>query len=143
MALTRPARDPAHEPLRDVRRGLLRLHKALIDAEREAFEAEHGALTNTQFLRVLMEDPFFQWLRPYSGLIVEIDEALAQRDRTVTRADALAFVERVATLVASAPPGVFTTARLEEVRRRDAGVRFSHGELTRSLAAALEAYRGS
>lgn len=142
MALSRPPRDPAHEPLRQVRRGLLQLHKTLIDAERAAFEAEHGPASSTEFLRVLMEDPVFQWLRHYSGLIVEMDEALAQRERPLEPADALGFVERVSTLLAPAPPGVFTTARLDEVRRRDAGVQLAVGELSRSVAIALEAYRG-
>jgi hypothetical protein len=142
MAASRLFRDPAHEPLREVRRGLLRLHKALIDAERAVFERENGPLNNTQFLTALMDEPFFQWLRPYSGLIVEIDEALADRERGVSAHDARAFVERIATLVAPTPLGVFTRGnRLEEVRRGEPGVLFAHSELNRSVAAALEFYR--
>ena len=132
-----------HEPLRQVRMGLLRLHKALIDSERTVFEEERGRLTSSAFLQALMEDDFFGWLRPYSGLIVEIDEALADRDSTVTAPDALRFSERVAALVSTAPVGVLGATRLEEARRRDPGVMFSHAELNRSLAAALERYRGA
>jgi len=139
MTAARLTRDPAHEPLREVRRGLLRLHKALIDAERAVFESERGPLTPSEFLQALMEDPFFQWLRPFSGLIVEIDGALADRDRGVSSKDARAFVQRVATLVGPSL-GVFTTARLDEVRRREPGVQFIHIELTQSIGRALDAY---
>jgi hypothetical protein len=139
MASSRPLRDPAHEPLREVRRGLLRLHKALIDYERAVYESERGALAPSQFLQALMEDPFFQWLRPFSGLIVEIDEALADRDQGMSPKDARAFVQRVATLVGPSL-GVFATARLDEVRRREPGVQFIHIELTQSIEKALDAY---
>lgn len=141
MALPpRTPRDPLHEPLREVRRGLLRLHKALIDAEREAFQAGHGGLSNTQFLQALVDDPFFQWLRPFSGLIVEIDGALASRDAAVTPPQARYFVDRVAGLVNPAPVGMIATARLQQLRRQDAGVGFAHGELMRALAVAMNAY---
>jgi hypothetical protein len=137
----RPSRrDPQHEPLREVRKGLLRLHKALIDAERAAFEAGRGAMTSSQFLQALMEDDYFQWLRPYSQLIVEIDEALADRERPVTLHDARAFVERVATLVTPSPLGILATQRLDQLRRQEPGVLFVHSELHRGIAAALQAY---
>jgi len=58
--------DPVRQHLVEVRRGLLRLHKALIDAERGGFEASRGPLTNTQLLGALLDDPHFAWLRPYS-----------------------------------------------------------------------------
>jgi hypothetical protein len=140
MALQRPPRDAAHEPLREVRRGLLRLHKALIDAERALFEEERGAMSNSQFLQALMEEDFFKWLRPYSGLIVEIDQALADREKPLATHDARAFVERVGTLVNPAPVGIFASSRLDQLRRQEPGVMFIYGELTRSIAAALAAY---
>jgi hypothetical protein len=133
-------RDPAHEPLREVRRGLLNLHKTLIEAERAAFEGERGALTSGQFLQALMDEPYFQWLRPYSGLIVDIDEALADRERGISPKDARAFVERVATLVSPAPLGVFASSRLDELRRQEPGVQFALSELNRGIAAALGVY---
>lgn len=139
MTASRLHRDPAHEPLREVRKGLLRLHKALIDAERIAFEHERGPLTPSQFLQALMEDAFFQWLRPYSGLIVEIDEALADRDNGLAPKQARAFVQRVAALVGPSL-GVFTAARLDEVRSREPAVQFIHIELTQSIGKALDAY---
>ena len=61
--------DPVRDHLKEVRRGLLRLHKALIDAERAVWERETGPVSNGRFLQALIEDPFFAWLRPFSGLI--------------------------------------------------------------------------
>ena len=56
--------DPVRQQIVEVRRALLRLHKALIDSERAAFEARAGATSNGQFLQLLLQDPFFVWLRP-------------------------------------------------------------------------------
>ena len=71
--------EVSRQSLVEVRRGLLRLHKALVDSERAAFEVGSGALSNGQFLQLLLQDPYFTWLRPYSALIAEIDEALVTR----------------------------------------------------------------
>lgn len=68
------------ESLKEARNLLLRLHKVMMDAERDLHEGIHGPLTATQFLTVLLEDEDFAWLRKFSMLIVEIDEMFAQRD---------------------------------------------------------------
>ena len=68
------------ERLRDARNLLLKLHKNLVDHERAIWEGMNGAVTSTQFLSVLLEDPDFKWLRKFSTLIVDIDEMFAQRD---------------------------------------------------------------
>lgn len=127
-------RDPAMQPLRDMRMGLLRLHKALIDSERAVYESQHGQMTPGQFLAALLEEPYFGWLRPFSGLIVEIDEALAA-DEPPGPERARAFVER-----AHALAGTEADERLPHARRRDPAVLFAHTELTRAVAAALVTY---
>ena len=68
------------ERLRDARNLLLKLHKNLVDHERAIWEGINGAVTNTQFLTVLLEDADFVWLRKFSTLIVDIDEMFAQKD---------------------------------------------------------------
>lgn len=129
--------DPVRQHLVEVRRGLLRLHKALIDTERAAFERDHGELTSGQLLRALLEDPFFAWLRPFSGLIVEIDEALATRE-PIAPASAAEYIARVRALVESgeAEERAATGGRYENVVRRDPGVLLAHVELTSRLQAA-------
>jgi hypothetical protein len=143
----RPPRlaDPARAPLAEVRRALLRLHKALIDSERAVFERRHGALTSGQLLSALLEDPHFQWLRPYSRLIADMDETLFSRE-PVERASAHGLVADAHRLLAGAGPEGGGSApaaagdRLAEVLRRDPAVHLAHGELTRRVAAALLAY---
>lgn len=63
-------------PLKEARLQLLKLHKLLVDIERENYEKENGQVTSGQFLNLLVNDLNFSWLRKFSTLIVEIDEML-------------------------------------------------------------------
>jgi hypothetical protein len=122
--------DPLRDHLKTVRRGLFRLHKALIDSERAVFEQRNGALSNGQFLQALIDHPDFAWLRPFTGAIVAIDEALATRE-PIAEADVRAFVARAAelTLPHEGPAG----EAMAEARRRDPTVAFLHSELARGI----------
>src|SRR6185436_6373842 len=66
--------------LKNARNLLLKLHKSMIDLEREIHEGIHGKLNSSEFLNLLLEDEDFAWLRQFSMLIVEIDEMFAQKD---------------------------------------------------------------
>jgi hypothetical protein len=139
-AMNEHRRNPTPEPLRQrlkaVRLALLRLHKALIDAERGEWEKSRGPATGNELLKALIDDPFFAWLRPFSGLIVEIDEALAG-DAAVSEADARAYVERARELVAVDEGDEPTVNRYDRVCRRDPGVLLLHVELSSRIADAL------
>jgi catechol 2,3-dioxygenase len=64
--------------LDDVRLGLLGVHKALLNHERIRYEREHGRVPGSgDFLQLVIHDPWFEWLRPLSELVVRIDETLA------------------------------------------------------------------
>jgi len=67
------------EILKAARNDLLKLHKVLLDDERFTYERQHGLLSPTEFLQVLLEDTDFAWLRRFSILIVEIDEMFATK----------------------------------------------------------------
>jgi len=133
-------RNPTPEPLRsrlvEVRRGLLRLHKALIDAERGEWERSRGPVTNSQLLQALIEEPFFAWLRPFSGLIVQIDEALSG-DEAVTEEQGRAFAEQARELVAVDEGDEPTVNRYDLVCRRDPNVLLLHVELSSRIDDAL------
>ena len=126
--------DPVRDHLKEVRRGLLRLHKALIDAERAVWERDTGPVSNGRFLQALIEDPFFAWLRPFSGLIVEVDERLATGE-PLPHAEARSYVERIRALVR---PTGDEAERYDRVRQRDAGVLLAHVELEARIDAAPE-----
>jgi catechol 2,3-dioxygenase len=67
--------------LDDVRLGLLGVHKALLDYERIRFERERGRVPSSgEFLQLVIHDPWFEWLRPLSELVVRLDETLAPTD---------------------------------------------------------------
>ncbi|HEX8392480.1 MAG TPA: hypothetical protein VF665_09010 [Longimicrobium sp.] len=139
-ALPTRKNDPLRPAMVELRRGLMRLHKALIDSERGVYEQSNGPQTNVQLLQALMEDSFFAWLRPFSRLITEIDGAMHE-DEPMTMDAARGYVDRAHALVADSGPhdplaDETEAARYERVRRRDPAVLFAHTEMHRSLAAA-------
>src|SRR5918911_2661948 len=68
--------DPALRRVRELRTGLLRLHKALLDAERLAYERVYGQVSGGELLQLAINHEQFAWLHPFSELIVRIDEML-------------------------------------------------------------------
>ena len=68
------------EKLKNTRNILLKLHKSMLDLEREMYEGLNGPLSPSQFVNLLMEDEDFGWLRKFSMLIVEIDEMFVQKE---------------------------------------------------------------
>lgn len=143
MALRRPRPDP-EDPLRrdllEVRRALFRLHKALVDAERASRERTAGPLPSALFLQSLLQDPELAWLRPFSGLIVEMDEALASAP-AMSPAAMSEYVDRVERLVSAADEpnaGVRNATRYGEASRRDPEVLLAHVELMSRIQTARE-----
>src|SRR6185295_17132587 len=78
-----PLSPSARHQLDDVRRGLLRVHKALLDDAQIRYEREQGRVEGSgALLRLVLNDPWFAWLLPLSGLVVQIDELLAADEPT-------------------------------------------------------------
>jgi len=89
-----PISKKTRERLKDVRRVLLRLHKTLLDFERQGYEREHGKISNSyEFLNLAMQNPWFAWLRHLSELIVEMDELLDARELP-SESTAVALIEQ-------------------------------------------------
>ena len=77
--------------LRAWRTALLGLHKTLVDSELARYAAAHGPVGGPHHaLKLLSDDPWFQWLRPMLVLVVQMDERLAD-DRPITDAEVEAF----------------------------------------------------
>jgi hypothetical protein len=91
------------EQLSTLRDHLLRLHKTLLDSERAAYERAYGRVESSgEWLQIVLSHDHFGWLRPFSGLIVRIDEWLADKERPADELDALwKEVERLTVLSAS------------------------------------------
>jgi len=83
-----PADSQVHL-LTDLRLGLLRLHKTLLEMERINYEKVSGRVNSGELLQIVLNHPQFGWLRIISALVVEIDELLDDEDP----ADASDFAE--------------------------------------------------
>jgi len=69
--------ETTRDNLKQLRQGLLKLHKLLLDEERRGFERARGKINNSyEFLQLVLKDPWFDWLHRLSELIVQIDETL-------------------------------------------------------------------
>jgi hypothetical protein len=91
---------PTVQELPDIRQSLLRLHKVLLDFERETYERAHDRIESSyQFLNLVMNDPWFAWLRNLSELIVLMDEMLAG-DEPPTEVQAQEAIEQSRELIA-------------------------------------------
>ena len=89
-AASAPLSSSTRQQLDDVRRALLRIHKALLDDARIRYEREQGRIEGTgTLLQLVLNDPWFAWLHPLSGLVVQIDELLAADDPTTADAEVL------------------------------------------------------
>jgi hypothetical protein len=61
-----------------LRPALLKLHKALLDAQRIRYERDNGRVESRgELLELVLEDASFEWLRVLSALIARLDELAA------------------------------------------------------------------
>lgn len=116
------------ELLKNARDLLLKLHKSMVDIEREMYEGVHGPQTATEFLNLLLEDPDLSYLRKFSMLIVEIDEMFAAKDGLP--ADMIdANLVTVRELVAMTESDEYFKAKYQFALQRDANAAALHSEL--------------
>lgn len=125
------------DTLKAVRTGLLELHRSLITSEKHVFEKSTGTTVNPgTLLQLLAGDPWFEWLRPFSRLIAEIDAALSDKKQPITpeRADALLAEAKSLVTPGAADHGFGDTYRA--ALQRDHDVLAAHGALLKQLKAA-------
>src|SRR5438270_6185914 len=122
------------EKLRELRNTLLSLHKALLDSERTAYELVHGQIGSpAAFLQLLINDPWFAWLRPVTTLVVQIDEALAAKNPPKTERDFAQLLEDTRALLSpSREANDFWKHYLGAVQR-DPGVAVLHYQMEKQL----------
>jgi hypothetical protein len=128
---------PLTRTLESVRMSLLRLHKKLLDAERHAYEKEHGRIeTGSALLQLVINDPYFAWLRKLSELVVEIDERL-EGEEPMTDSGVRAMLDQIREMVQPSPRGDTFQQNYDRVVQGDPDVVIAHVELTRVLDAEL------
>jgi hypothetical protein len=127
--------DDVRDRLKALRNGLLRLHKALLESERAAYERDIARITSTgQYLGLVLDDPWFHWLHELSQFIVVIDETLDRKEAPATMEEADRLIERSRTLLIPAEGGNGFARRYFEVMQRDPGTVLAHRDMLQVLA---------
>jgi hypothetical protein len=122
------------EHLTALRNSLLALHKMLIDRSRFEYERANGRVESPgEFLNILMNDPAFAWLAPFTSLIVRIDEGLAA-DELMTSEDVASLSGAARRLLVPDPNGVGFPKHYDDALQRDPGIVLAHREVMRNLA---------
>jgi hypothetical protein len=119
----------SRERLTNIRHGLLRLHKALLDSERAAYERDVARITSTgQYLGLVLNDPWFAWLHDLSQFIVLVDETLEDQ-QPAGEADAGRLIAQARTLVSPQEEGSGFARRYFEAMQRDPAVVLAHRDM--------------
>ena len=82
------------------RNDLLRLHRALLAAERVRYEKARGRIANNSaFLQLVIADPWFDWLRPMAQLVLMIDERTSDKKAPLGTNEARSLLDRARALL--------------------------------------------
>ncbi|HEX5890559.1 MAG TPA: hypothetical protein VFY61_17740 [Pyrinomonadaceae bacterium] len=130
------ASELTRDALKELRHGLLRLHKLLLELERRDYERARGRISNSyEFLQLVLKDPWFDWLHRLSELIVQIDEGLDTREaeHPMTDEDAKALTERAKTLLAPSESGTQFQKNYFLALQQSPDVVLLHSEVMRLL----------
>ena len=78
-----------------VRTDLLRVHRGLLEAERRRFEKQHGLIANNSaFLQLVINDPWFDWLRPMGQMVLMIDERTSDKKQPLGSVESTTLYEQ-------------------------------------------------
>jgi hypothetical protein len=120
--------------LKNLRNGLLRLHKSVLDSERAAYERDVERITSPgQYLDLVLNDPWFVWLRELSQFIVLIDERL-DLDEPASDSDAARLIAEARELLTPAENGSGFRRHYFEALQRDPAVVLAHRDMMRVFA---------
>jgi hypothetical protein len=126
--------DLTRPHLTALRNGLLRWHKSLLDAERAAYERDVARITSTgQYLQLVLDDPWFAWLREISQFIVIVDETLAQKE-PATPADADRLIAKARELLLPSESGSDFARHYDRAMQRDPAAVLAHGQMMQVFA---------
>lgn len=128
---------PAVQRLTDLRNGLLKLHKTLLDSERRVYEHDIARIQSPQhLLGLVLNDPWFAWLHELSRFVVEIDEAL-DADEPASPSDAKRFISQAKSLITPAENGRGFEKRYFEALQRDPDVVLAHAATSKLITSLI------
>src|SRR5882724_3844958 len=126
--------DQARQKLAELRQTLLTLHKALLDSERTAYELVYGTIPSAgAFLQLLINDAWFEWLRPITTLLVQIDETLAAKKPSAAASDIERLIVDTRALLSPSREANGFWKRYSGAVQRDPGVSLLHAQMEEQL----------
>jgi hypothetical protein len=126
--------EAVRRSLKDLRHGLLRLHKTLLDSEQVTYERIHGRVESAgQLLQLVMGDPWFAWLRPLSHLVIRIDEMLEDEQES-TPQDIVLVLSEVRGLLTPSEQGEGFERNYYEALQRTPDVVLAHAHVKKLLS---------
>lgn len=133
MRPSSPYSDLARQRLADLRHGLLRLHKALLDSERVSYERIHGRIASSgQLFQLVIGDPWFAWLHRVSELVVQIDEML-EAEEPATAIEATRVIDQIRMLLKPSEDGAGFGKHYFDALQRDPDVVLAHAAVKKLL----------
>lgn len=130
--MSTPISDLQREQLRDLRRGLLRLHKLLLDIERATYEKARGPVSPGELLQLVINHEQFAWLHAISELVVRIDEGLDAKEG-INESDARALLEETKALLSPSEKETSFAKKYLQVLQDVPDVVLAHREVVQIL----------
>lgn len=85
---------------------ILKVHRALLEAERVRYERARGRIeNNSAFLQLVINDPWFDWLRPMAQMVLLIDERTSDKKSPLGSAEARSLFDRARGMLRADPDG--------------------------------------
>ena len=126
-----PPRARLRAALRELSRTLIPLHRRLIEETRSDYTFAYGPVdTPGQLLQLVQGDPFFDWLKPITTLIVDIDEMTRTDFEPSVAAEIITRAER---FFGPGAVGEFAT-RYIPLLQRDVDVAIGHAAVRKILS---------
>ena len=89
------ATPPQRDALERIRVDLLLVHRTLLQIERIRYERVHGRVANNSaFLQLVINDAWFEWLRPMAQMVLLIDERTSDKKQRLTEGEAHTLIGR-------------------------------------------------
>jgi hypothetical protein len=112
-----------------MRGSLLGLHKALILAEQVTYERVNGRVaSNSELLQLVLNDPWFTWLHPFSLLVQRIDQLLDDESE-LSLVEVKQWLSHIRTFVRLSEEGDGFARSYYEALVREPDVVFAHMEV--------------
>ena len=128
--------ESIQQRLTELRNGLLRLHKTLLESERAIYERDVARISSSgELLNLVLYDPWFAWLHELSEFVVLIDETLDSKEPP-GGIEAERLIAQAWDLLAPNETGTGFARRSFEALQRDPDVVLAHAR-TRKMMEAL------